>query len=69
MRHHNDNPKSANKAITALFAVFSAIVLRGTIIEDPNSTWVALMGATIITLSLCAILLPARKRDDALNDQ
>lgn len=68
MSNCNDNPKDTNKTITALFAVFSVIVLREAVTGNLSLIWVTLMGVIIISLSLCAILLRVRKSGDMLND-
>ena len=68
MDNRKDNTKGLNNAIVVLFMLFSAIILRETIIGTLSSTWVILMGVVIIGLSLAAMLLPGQNRGDILKD-
>lgn len=68
MDNRNDNRKDLNSGIVVLFVLFFAIILREDTIGTLSSTWVTLMGAIIIGLSLSAMLLPDQKGGDILKD-
>jgi hypothetical protein len=68
MDNRNDNRKDLYNGIVVLFVLYFAIILREATIGTLSSTWVALMGAIMIGLSLSAMLLPHQKGGDILKD-
>ena len=69
MDNRNDNRKDSNKAILMLFVLYFAIILREATTGPPNFTWVAIMGAIVIALSLSAMFLPDQRGGDILYDR
>lgn len=61
MKNQNENRNDPRKAIVALQVLFFAIILREVTIDSLSTTWLTLMGAIIIGLSVSVMLLPDRK--------
>lgn len=68
MDNRKDNIKDLYNGIVVLFVLFIAIILREVTIGTLSSTWVTIMGAIIVGLSLCAMLLPGQHGGDILKD-
>lgn len=67
MENRNEIHMDSNKTIVVLFVLFLAIVLREATIGTLSFTWVAMMGAMVMGLSLSVTFLPDRKGGDTLD--